>query len=201
MERLIVGLGNPGDEYRGTRHNVGFEVIERVARLLNVRLERFRARGDSGKSLGHGCEDSTRGFALLEPSTYMNVSGVAVAAARDRYELNSPSILIICDDFHLPLGRIRVRPKGSAGGHNGLRSIIAMLGTDEFPRVRVGIGESPGPWQEFVLSRFARDERPVIERTISDSTDAIAAWCLSGDFDRLMNKLNAPPASQDPLQS
>lgn len=197
FDRLVVGLGNPGDEYRATRHNVGFEVTARLARMLSLRPARFRARGDSGKSLGHVCEDEARRFVIMEPATFMNLSGVAVAAARERYGVQSPSILVICDDFNLPLGRIRVRPKGSAGGHNGLRSILGSLATDEFPRVRIGIGESPGPWQDFVLSRFTRDERPVVDAAVSAVADAVAKWCTDGDFDRLMNTLNAPAKSDN----
>jgi peptidyl-tRNA hydrolase, PTH1 family len=191
--RLAVGLGNPGDEYRGTRHNVGFEAIERAARELSVGFTRLRGRGDSGKNLGVVAEDESRGFALLEPATYMNVSGVAVAAAERRFGVEPASILVICDDFHLSLGRIRVRPKGSAGGHNGLRSIIGSLGTDEFPRIRIGIGETEGPWEHYVLSRFRKEERPPITEAIEKTAEALARWCLDGDFNRLMNRLNSPP--------
>lgn len=196
--RLAVGLGNPGDEYRGTRHNVGFEILDRVAKELGVRYSRFRGRGDSGKNLGHLAEDETRGFALLEPNTYMNLSGVAVASAKARFGLAPPSILVICDDFNLPLGRVRARPKGSAGGHNGLRSIIGSLGNDEFPRVRIGIGESRGGWEDYVLSRFTREERDALDPILRSASDAIVRWCLDGDLDRLMNALNAPAAGGSP---
>ncbi|MFN0207545.1 MAG: aminoacyl-tRNA hydrolase [Planctomycetota bacterium] len=194
--RIVVGLGNPGPEYRGTRHNVGFEVIERLAREVGVRFERFRQRGDSGKPLGKIAEDTIRGFALVEPSTFMNLSGVAVAAARDRYDSLPGEIVVVCDDFNLPLGRIRVRPKGSAGGHNGLKSIIASLATDEFPRVRIGLGGSPGNWEDFVLSTFTAEERETVLNAVTRVSDALAAWCVKGDFDQLMNILNAAPPDQ-----
>lgn len=192
IDRLVVGLGNPGEEYQGTRHNVGFDVVNRLAKTLSVRFERFRARGDSGKTLGRCAEDSERSFALLEPATFMNLSGVAVQAARERLGVPSSSILVICDDFHLALGRLRVRPKGSAGGHNGLRSIIGSLASEEFPRVRIGIGDAPGQWQDFVLSRFTREEKEIVEPAVGNTAAAVAKWCLDGDFDRLMNTLNAP---------
>jgi PTH1 family peptidyl-tRNA hydrolase len=196
--RLAVGLGNPGDEYRGTRHNVGFEVIERAARDLGVRFSRFRGRGDSGKNLGQVAEDEERGFAILEPTTFMNVSGVAVASACNRYGIEPSSILVICDDFHLSLGRLRVRPKGSAGGHNGLRSILGSLGTEEFPRIRIGIGETEGPWEHYVLSKFRKEERLPIEEAIETTVGALSRWCLDGDFARLMNSLNSPPGGAVP---
>ncbi|HKE02245.1 MAG TPA: aminoacyl-tRNA hydrolase [Planctomycetota bacterium] len=197
MLRLAVGLGNPGDEYRETRHNVGFEVIDRVAEALGVRLSRFRGRSGQGKNLGVAVEDPERGFALLEPHTFMNVSGAAVAAAADRFGAEPKSILVVCDDFHLPLGRIRVRPLGSSGGHNGLKSIIAQLATEEFPRARIGIGEARGSAETFVLTRFRRDERPAIEHAIDAVASSVSRWCLDGDLGRLMNELNAP-ASEPP---
>jgi PTH1 family peptidyl-tRNA hydrolase len=194
--RLAIGLGNPGDEYRGTRHNVGFEVIDRVARSLTVRLTRFRGRGDAGKPLGHVAEDESRGFALLEPSTFMNRSGAAAAAAKERFGLQDNAILVVCDDFHLALGRIRARPKGSAGGHNGLRSLIASLTTDEFPRVRIGIGEASGPWEAHVLSRFEPQERLTIHKAVEAVSEAVSRWCLDGDLERLMNALNSLGAGE-----
>lgn len=190
--RLVVGLGNPGDEYRGTRHNIGFEVVDHVADALGLRFDRFRARGDAGKALGHSANDPLGVFHLLKPATFMNLSGSAVVAAAVKFKVPPAAVLIVCDDFNLPLGRIRVRPKGSAGGHNGLKSIIALLATDEFPRVRVGIGESPGSWPDFVLSRFTREERLAIDPVVKRTSDAIARWCQVGDFARLMNDLNAP---------
>lgn len=189
--RVAVGLGNPGDEYRGTRHNVGFEVVERAARILSVRLSRFRGRGDAGKTLGHVAEDGGRGFAILEPSTFMNLSGVAVAAAKARFGVENSAILVVCDDFHLPLGKIRVRPKGSAGGHNGLKSIIAALGTEEFPRVRIGIGEASGAWEGHVLSRFEPQEREAIHAAVESASEAVVRWCLSGNLQSLMNALHS----------
>jgi PTH1 family peptidyl-tRNA hydrolase len=196
--RLAVGLGNPGSEYQSTRHNVGFEVIERVAKALSVRATRFRGRGDSGKTLGHVAEDEERGFALLEPSTFMNLSGTAVAAAKARYGLENGSILVICDDFHLALGRLRVRPKGSAGGHNGLKSIIGSLASEDFPRLRIGIGETQGAWERFVLSRFESEEKLTIHRALGAATQAAADWCLDGNLDKLMNSLNSIVDINDP---
>lgn len=190
--RLVVGLGNPGEEYAGTRHNVGFDVVERIARDLGVRLGRFRGRFGAGKTLGEIGEDSGRGFALLEPTTYMNLSGSAVSAARDRFGIEPANILVICDDFHLDLARIRVRPNGSAGGHNGLKSIIGSLATDQFPRVRIGIGEVRGVTENFVLSKFNTAERKVISDTVETVAGHVARWCESGDLNRLMNALNAP---------
>lgn len=161
-------------------------------------MQRFRSRGDSGKTLGHIADDPKRGFALLEPSTYMNASGVAVAAARDLYQIEPRNIMVICDDFNLPLGRVRVRPKGSAGGHNGLKSIIASLATDEFPRVRLGLGGTSGDWESFVLSGFTSGERAAMAESFERVAQAVSRWCVDGDFDRLMNELNVPPPDPAP---
>ena len=195
--RIAVGLGNPDDEYRATRHNVGFEVLDRVARELSVRMGRFRGRSGVGKTLARAAEDPDRDFVLLEPLTYMNLSGTAVAAARDRYSAEPSQILVVCDDLHLPVGRIRVRPGGGSGGHNGLKSIRGALATEDYPRVRIGIGEASGPSEQYVLSRFSSGERPAIEAALESAARAVARWCLDGDLSLLMNTLNAP-ASEPP---
>ncbi len=192
IQRLAVGLGNPDDEYVGTRHNVGFEVVDRVAAALSLSLSRFRGRSGAGKTLGQIAEDRTRGFALLEPTTYMNLSGLAVAAAADRFGVAPSAIVVVCDDFHLPLGRIRVRPSGGAGGHNGLKSILGSLATESFPRIRLGIGEARGNVERFVLSRFLPAERREIGGSIETIARELARWCIDGDLDRLMNVLNVP---------
>src|SRR5438270_427862 len=162
MRKLVVGLGNPGSKYEGTRHNIGFEVIDRLAE--GGAGARFSRKFDG---LIAETEIDFRRISLLKPETFMNLSGRAVAQAVRFYKLELTDLLVVCDDLSLPLGKLRLRGGGSDGGQKGLRDIAAHLGTEDFARLRIGIGErGPVDAADFVLSRFRSAERPVIEDTL-----------------------------------
>ncbi len=175
---LIVGLGNPGPKYERTRHNCGFMVIDELARRAGreARISECQALTTRG-TIGD------QNALLVKPQTYMNLSGVAVAALRDKYEIkDASSVLVISDDFALPFGVIRVRPQGSAGGHNGLKSIVAKLGTQRFPRVRMGIApEHPlTDVIDFVLAEFPRKDREALLEMTARTADAVEAILTKG---------------------
>jgi len=183
--RLVVGLGNPGDEYIDTRHNTGFKVIDSLARSLGIEVKqrKFGARFGTG-------EFSDKKLILLKPWQYMNRSGQAVATAAGFYKLNVKNLLVITDDMDLEPGRIRLRAKGSAGGHNGLADIIGRLGTNEFARCRVGIGSSgQQDTVDFVLDKPPRDEQPLLAEAIERARNATLCWIEKG-IDSAMNKFN-----------
>jgi PTH1 family peptidyl-tRNA hydrolase len=185
--KLIVGLGNPGRRYRGTRHNVGWEVVARLAARAGIRVNQDEGFAEVGSgAIG------TKRILLARPYTYMNVSGAAVGDLRRRHHLRSEDILIIVDDIDLPLGRLRLRPGGSAGGHNGLKSVIEALGTTEFPRLRVGIGRPPAGVDpaDFVLTRFGPDEAPAVDESLERAADAVEAAVTLG-LPAAMNRFNA----------
>src|SRR5437868_12871530 len=170
--KVIVGLGNPGLKYAGTRHNVGFDVIDYLAKAPGYAAfrERFEAFVSEGKE-----GDET--VLLVKPLTFMNLSGRSVRAVVDFYKPPIESVLVVCDDFNLPLGKLRIRPKGSHGGHNGLRDIQNHLGTTEYPRLRIGVGAPPEEAAiDHVLSRFRPSERPVITAAIEQASQAVAVW-------------------------
>lgn len=173
-EALIVGLGNPGAEYAGTRHNVGFELIDRLAKVHGVRIDvrKHRAVYGFGMIDGHP-------VALVKPLTYMNLSGQAVAAIMRSFGLKPGSVLVVADDMDLPIGRVRMKPKGGPGGHNGHRSIIASVGTQEYPRIRIGIGKE-GEAVDHVLSRFTPHERDSIDAAIDRSIRGCELWLSEG---------------------
>ena len=184
--KLIVGLGNPGRRYRGTRHNVGWEVIARLAARAGIRVNEDEGFAEVGRgTIG------TRRVLLARPYTYVNVSGEAVRDLRRRHRLRPEDILIIVDDIDLPLGRLRLRAGGSAGGHNGLKSVIEALGTTEFPRLRVGIGRPPHGVEaaDFVLTRFTEEERMVHE-TLERAAEAVELAVTEG-LPAAMNRVNA----------
>jgi PTH1 family peptidyl-tRNA hydrolase len=191
--RLIVGLGNPGPEYALTRHNVGFMVGERVAE---------RARLKFGPNFGRArlAEGSWRGvpFALAMPQTYMNVSGESVVALRRRYGVTASDILVVVDDIALDPGVLRLRPGGSDGGHNGLADITERLGTDQFPRLRIGIGKdfSRGRQSDYVLQPFTPDQWAAVEPALPVAADAALTFIAEG-INTAMNRYNSyrPPAS------
>lgn len=191
--RLVVGLGNPGEEYEGTRHNVGFEALDRLAARRGLVFERMKASWAS-KTLGLWAVDRGREMALLKPQTYMNRSGEAVAEAVKRLGIPlegiSGAILAVSDDFALPVGQIRIRSSGSSGGQKGLQSLIDHLHTQEFPRLRIGIGDPKGEAADFVLSKFAKAERATVEESLERSVDALELWLQSGDLQRCMNEFN-----------
>jgi len=185
--RLVVGLGNPGPEYQGTRHNVGFLALDRLATRLDLQPSAFKA---GGQRIGDLYRDPDRRFGLLWPATFMNLSGGAVAAGLRRLETTPASIFVILDDFHLPLGALRLRPMGSPGGHKGLKSIVASLGTNAFPRLRVGVG-SPGlDPVGFVLSRFRRSESKIVEETLETASWAAEDWIRGVSLEELQTRYN-----------
>ncbi|MEN6370781.1 MAG: aminoacyl-tRNA hydrolase [Armatimonadota bacterium] len=182
--KLIVGLGNPGRDYAGTRHNVGFEVLDVIAKRLHVRILRRMGRALIARAK---VEESEVTF--MKPQTFMNLSGEAVSYIARREKIEPSEILVVYDDMALPLGKIRIRPGGSAGGHNGMRSIISHLHTQDFPRVRVGIGSAGGDAIDHVLSRFARQERQIAHEAILTAADAIEMIITEG-LEPAMNRYN-----------
>ncbi len=185
MTKAVVGLGNPGRRYVGTRHNVGFEVVDLLARSNRGGRfqERFQAEiaefhADSGKVL------------LVKPQTFMNLSGLSVRQVADFYQLPLADVLIVCDDVHLPLGKLRIRARGSAGGHNGLRDIQAHLGTTEYARLRVGVGSAgEGELVDHVLSRFRPSEQAVMDDALQLAAQAVGVWIERGT-EACMNQYN-----------
>lgn len=181
--RLIVGLGNPGPKYAQTRHNVGFDVVDALAQRWQISLSgNRRFHGD----FGEGMAIAGQKLALLKPTTYMNRSGQAVRAVMDWYKLEPASVLVVYDDMALPLGRLRIRPEGSAGGHNGMKSLISHLGGQAFPRVRVGIGSTQQADERdqavvaHVLGKFAPNEKPIVKEAIQLAADAIETVVKKG---------------------
>jgi peptidyl-tRNA hydrolase, PTH1 family len=184
--KLIVGLGNPGRKYEKTRHNVGFEVLDIVAgRSADSSVkEKFDGRVADAAIAGQR-------VMLLWPHTLMNRSGRSVAAAVGFYQLPLTDMLVVCDDFNLALGTLRFRSQGSAGGQNGLKDIIGRLGTEQFSRLRIGIGPVPGGWDaaDFVLSRFSGDESAVIADSIARAVEGVECWIADG-IEASMNRFN-----------
>lgn len=182
---LVIGLGNPGAEYEQTRHNVGYQVVGALADRLEVSFE-HRSDALVGTATADGEE-----IALALPLTYMNRSGDAVAALQKQYDLDLKDVLVVVDDLHLPIGTLRLRPNGSSGGHNGLAHIEQRLGTSDYPRLRVGIGnEFPSGQQvDYVLSRFTAEQEPQIHQAIETAGDAILT-VASHDLETAMNQFN-----------
>ena len=166
-EWLIVGLGNPGAEYAHTRHNVGFDVVEELGRRHKIKLDRGRNRSLVGMGRIRGVA-----VALVKPLTFMNLSGQAVAPLASRLGVPPERIAVVADDLDLAVGQVRYRPRGGAGGHNGHKSLIEQLGTQEYPRLRIGIGKAGDETIEHVLSRFHPDERAEVEDAIAKCADA-----------------------------
>jgi PTH1 family peptidyl-tRNA hydrolase len=190
MMKLVVGLGNPGTKYQGTRHNIGFEVVDRLAN--GGTQTRFASK--FGGQLAE-IEIDYRRVLLLKPETFMNLSGRSVGQAARFFKLETQDILAVCDDLSLPVGKIRIRPGGSDGGQKGLRDIAAHLGTDQFPRLRIGIGDHGElDAADFVLSRFRNPERALIDDTLILATQAVAVWVTQG-IDVAMNRFNGPVKS------
>ncbi|HMO05277.1 MAG TPA: aminoacyl-tRNA hydrolase [Kiritimatiellia bacterium] len=185
--KIIVGLGNPGREYDATPHNVGFEVVDLLAREAGVDLKkswRFPMESGSFRRTGHE-------VLLVKPQTFMNRSGDAVAPLARKKGVEPSDVLVLVDDVELPLGAVRMRPKGSAGTHNGLKSMIERLGTTEFPRLRVGVGPVP-PGQDrvaYVLGKYPKALRESVEQVTRKAAEAVLAWVDEG-VDRAMNKYN-----------
>jgi PTH1 family peptidyl-tRNA hydrolase len=185
--KLVAGLGNPGTKYRGTRHNIGFDVVDRLAEGASDK--RFSRRFDG---LLAEIEIDYRRVLLLKPETFMNLSGRSVSQAVRFFKLPLDDLLVVCDDLSLPVGKLRLRPGGSDGGQKGLRDIATQLGTDQFPRLRIGIGD-PGEMDavDYVLTRFRSAEGPIIEDSMILATQAVAVWVTQG-VDAAMNRFNGP---------
>ncbi len=202
IKRLLVGLGNPGPEYDGSRHNIGFEVVNAVAEKRNVewqstvdagffdRLRRFGRVAPGAHTLGEG-RFSGASFAVLKPLSYMNRSGEAVAPILRRYQLKPEDLLVVVDDINLPVGAIRIRPRGSAGGHNGLEDIANRLNSENFPRMRIGVGSNfeRGGQARYVLSPFTAEEQPIMEETVQRARDAALTFVSHG-VGAAMNRYN-----------
>lgn len=186
--KAVVGLGNPGPAYAGTRHNVGFDVVDRLAAAHGVRLKRsWRWLAVSGTMCISGRE-----VLLVKPQAYVNRSGQSLARLRRRRGVQPEEMLVVVDDVELPPGRIRLRSQGGAGGHNGLKSIITELGSEGFPRLRIGVGPKP-PGDEmvdFVLSRFPPEERPAVDGALSTAMEAVECAVAEG-VEAAMNRFNA----------
>ncbi len=184
--KLLVGLGNPGHAYQGTRHNVGFDVLEVLARRAGSPPRRARFQGELAQV-------SIRGVPtlLLWPLTWMNLSGTAVLAARDFYKIADCEMLVACDDFNLPLEKLRLRPGGSAGGQNGLADILTRLGSTSVPRLRLGIGPVPPGWKpaDFVLGKFAKVEHERVAVMVERAADAAEEFATRG-LEAAMNRYN-----------
>jgi peptidyl-tRNA hydrolase, PTH1 family len=190
--KLIVGLGNPGREYEHTRHNVGFQVVEELARRYRVALKDRR----SWKARVAKIAEIGEGVLLAEPTTFMNLSGWAVREIAGFHKLPPADVLIVVDDADLPLGRLRLRTSGSAGGHNGLKSVIQELGTIEFPRLRVGVGRQAGELKSHVLGRFSIEERDRIEAAVKRAADAAELFARENIL-AAMNRFNAAQVDED----
>ena len=183
--KLIVGLGNPGKEYAGTRHNCGFMVIDRLASKLNVDVDQNKFKGLYAKVKYHG-ED----IILLKPPTYMNLSGESVNAVMNFFKIDKDDLLVIYDDLDMPVGKLRLRKTGSAGGHNGIKNIIAHLNSQDFKRIRVGIDRHKYMnVADYVLSRFSKVESEAIEQGIENAANAVLDY-LDNDFNHAMNYYN-----------
>jgi PTH1 family peptidyl-tRNA hydrolase len=186
IEWLIVGLGNPGRKYAGNRHNAGFQAVDQLAAANDLRFDQRRSHA----YVAHGRIEGVR-VALVKPQTYMNLSGEAVGALSRFFKVRSEQVLVVFDDLDLPLGSLRMRLRGGAGGHKGMTSIIAHLNTQDFPRIRIGIGRPPGrmPPDAYVLQDFRDNEKPVMEDTYQQVVEAVRVALRDG-FELAMNHFN-----------
>ena len=187
---IIAGLGNPTREYEKTRHNVGFEVIDVLADMLGTTVEEKKFKGCYGRGIIGGEK-----VLLLKPQTFMNLSGESIRAASDFYKVDPEHIIIIYDDISLDVRQMRIRKKGSAGGHNGIKNIIAHLGTQEFPRIKVGVGDKPKKMDlaDYVLSRFSKEDRAAMEDAFKEAAKAVEVMITEG-MDTAMNQFNGHKA-------
>ncbi len=187
---IIAGLGNPGNPYVGTRHNIGFDVIDRLASQYEIPVNAMKHRALEGKGW-IGKEK----VLLVKPMTYMNLSGESIRAVLDFYKEDVSRLLVIYDDVSLPMGQLRLRKKGSAGGHNGIKSIISHLGSDTFNRIKVGVGEKPEKMDlaDFVLAHYTQEELPQVKAGVVRSCEAVADFLEYG-MDWSMNQYNGKTA-------
>lgn len=184
---LVVFLGNPGLKYTDTRHNAGFMTGDALAKSLGVSINRARFQALVGE-----CTIGDQRVLLMKPQTYMNLSGDAAIQAVNFYKIPPEHVLVISDEISLPIGRLRVRTKGSAGGHNGLKSLIARLGTEDFPRIRLGVGAPPHPdydMADWVLSSFRNQDAEDMAKAVSRAAEAVVCYITEGP-DKAMNKFN-----------
>lgn len=184
---VIVGLGNPGRQYQNTRHNIGFDVVDAIALKNNITVGERKHKALIGKGFVGGQK-----AVLVKPQTYMNLSGESVREVIDFYKIDEKSeLIVISDDVSLDVGQIRIRKKGSAGGHNGLKNIILHLGHDEFQRVKMGVGEKPAGYDlaDYVLGHFPKEEREMMDESVKRAADAVEAMVADGT-DAAMNQYN-----------
>ena len=184
---LIVGLGNPGKEYDGTRHNCGFQAIDLLAQGLNCKINKAKFQGLYGQTVVDG-----RKIYLLKPQTYMNLSGISVLQLSAYFSIPPQRIIVMFDDISLAPGRLRVRAEGSAGGHNGIKSIINELGSQDFPRIKIGVGAKPGPERDladWVLSRFSAAEEKALATALDNAGEA-ALWIIQKGVPETANRFN-----------
>lgn len=186
VEWLIVGLGNPGGQFEGTRHNAGFRTIDGIAEKAGVKIDRLKFKGTTAQTEWGG-----KKVLLLKPATFMNLSGQSVIEAMQFYKIPPERTLILFDDISLPCGRVRIRRKGSDGGHNGIKNILYLSGSDQFPRIKIGVGQKPQGWDlaDWVLSRFTDEEAKSIDEAAAHAADA-AALIVQGKTDEAMNLYN-----------
>lgn len=187
--KIVVGLGNPGQKYKQTRHNVGFDVLASIANRYGVGRPKAKFNAEVAETI-----IKNQKTILISPLTFMNLSGQSVRAAIDFFKVPFDDIMIVCDDINLDVGRIRIRPGGSAGGQNGLKDIIQRSGTDKIPRLRLGVGRVPARWDaaDFVLGKFDDHDRRLVDVGIERAADAIEVWIGSG-IQPAMNQYNADP--------
>lgn len=186
MDYLVAGLGNPGDRYENTRHNVGWILLGKIAEKYNVKIKKIKFKSTYAET-----EIAEKKILLLKPQTYMNRSGEAVLSAAEYYQIPPENIIIICDDIALPFGKIRIRRKGSSGGQKGLENIIYLLENDQFPRIRIGVSKTPDDMEtaDWVLSNFSSQERKTIEGLAEPVCDALRL-IIEKDIDAAMAKYN-----------
>ena len=187
VEWLVVCLGNPGDKSENTRHNVGFMVADELAERKNIPVQRLKFKALTNTTQLGGAQ-----VLLMKPVTYMNLSGEAVGEAARFFKIPADHVLVLSDDVSLPVGKLRVRRGGSAGGHNGLKNIIQHLGTDQFPRIKVGVGEKPHPdydMADWVLGKFQGEDRKVISAAVGRAADAVECYIRQG-AEKTMSRFN-----------
>ena len=183
---IIAGLGNPGKQYENTKHNVGFLTIDVLAEKLGIRVSKIKHKALTGEGFISGEK-----VILVKPQTYMNLSGESVRELMDYYKCDLSDLIVIYDDISLDVGKLRIRAKGSAGGHNGIKNIIAQLGTQEFTRIKIGVGEKPAKMDlaEYVLGRFSKEEQPIIRESADRAREAVCEM-ITHDVASAMNKFN-----------
>ena len=187
VEYIVVGLGNSGTKYENTRHNAGFIAVDNLAQKLGVKIDRIKY-----KSLVTTCKIEDKKVLLMKPSTYMNNSGLAVVEAMNFYKIPPENVIVLFDDISLDVGKMRIRRKGSDGGHNGIKNIIYLSGSDKFPRIKIGVGHKPEKWDlaDWVLSRFSEAELKSLTETADKACDAVSLM-INGQTDKAMNLFNS----------